>query len=243
MTPTAAPADRPALKVSVPVDDLARYAGLIGLVTGALAIAGVLASTAYLSAWHVPAPVIRLDPLTAALRSDSVLYQSLVLAAIVFGIDRLLRRLSAGSKVRAAALVILAGLVVLSVADSIRNGLLGPVITVVGGVCLLALHQTRRLGSRGTAVGFVLVVLAAAWQSGAETGILVRDGTAQRVSVSLTTRSQVAGLGGTESGLGWTYNGLYLVFRDGESVYVARGVERTIWVIPAGNVMSLGIDW
>jgi hypothetical protein len=47
-------ARRAPLQVSVPVDDLARYAGLIGLVSATLAIAGVFATAACLSAWSHP---------------------------------------------------------------------------------------------------------------------------------------------------------------------------------------------
>jgi hypothetical protein len=235
-------APSPVLQIRVPVDDLAKYAGLIGLASATLAVTGVFATTAYLSAWSVPAPVLRLDPLTAALRSDTVIYQSLVLWLVVYGLDLLLRRLPAGRKVRIPVLAVVGALLALLVYDSIAFGFYGPVITVVGGVGLLVAHHRHRLSARGTVVAFVLVALAAAYQTGAESGRLIRDDTTYQTPLVLTTRSAVGGLAGRETGFGWTYDGLYLVFRDGESIYVARpGPGHGVWIVPVSNVMSVGI--
>lgn len=242
MAPSASADRRPPLQVSLPVDDLARYAGLIGLVSATLAIAGVFATTAYLSAWMVPAPVIRLDPLTAALRSDLVLEQSLNLALVVFGLDALARRLPARRTVRLPVLGALVALLALRAGGSLLAGFTGPVLTLAGGLALLVLHHRDRVSPRATVLGFVVLSLGAAYLTGSETGRLIRDDTAMRTPVTLTTRSQVGGLGGSESGSGWTYRGLYLVFRDGESVYVAEpGGGSRVWVVPTGNVMALGI--
>jgi hypothetical protein len=242
---TAAGATRepmPVLQVRIPVDDLAKYAGLIGLASATLAITGVFATTAYLSAWGVPAPVLRLDPLTAALRSETVIYQSLVLWAVVYGLDVLARRLAGRPRVRLGAFALAAGVLALITYDSLTFGFWGPVITVVGSVLLLVAHHRAWVSARGTVVAFVLVALAAAYVTGVESGRLIRDDTLYQTPVVLTTRSAIGGLAGTESGFGWTYDGLYLVFRDGESVYVARpGSGREVWIVPASNVMSVGI--
>ena len=81
------------LSIDVDVDQLAKYGSALALGSAVLATAGVLSVVAYLSAWGIPAPLIRLDPLTDALRAESDVYQFAVLAAIVFGIDAVIGRL------------------------------------------------------------------------------------------------------------------------------------------------------
>lgn len=237
----ASPADRTTLRHAVPVDELARYAGVIGLVTAVLAVAGVLSTSAYLSAWNVPPSVIRLDPLTAALRSDDVVYEVVTLAAIVFGIDYVVRRLAGRPRVRAVLLAAIGAVLGLLVFDAIQHNLAAPVMTAGGGVGLVALYQSGRIRLRAAVAAFLLLALLTAFVGGAERGQLVRTGTARGVPVSITTRAETPGLDGHETGSGWSYAGLYLVFRDAESLYVARPEDSRVWVVPAGNVMSFAI--
>lgn len=234
---------RPAIHRAVSADELTRFAGLIGLVSATLAVSGTFATAAYLSAWGLPPVVLRLDVLTAALRSQSVIVQSLLLAFIVYGLDTLIRQLPARRTVRYAVLVAIGLLLFAYPAISLAFGFAEPAVTVIGGVLLLLLHHRARISPRVTAIGFVLIALAAGYLSGVETGRGVRDDPSYQTPVVLTTQSEVGGLTGTQTGSGWTYSNLYLVFRDSGAVYVAvSGGGSTVWMIPDGNVRSLGIN-
>jgi hypothetical protein len=235
--------ERPAIHRAVSVDELARFGGLIGLVTATLAVSGTFATAAYLSAWDLPPIVARIDLLTAALRSQAVIVQSLLLAFIVYGLDALIRQLPTRAVFRYAALSLIALVLFLYAATSLYFGFIEPAVTVVGGVLLLILHRRGRISPRATAIAFVLIALVAGYATGAETGRAVRDHAAYQTPVVLTTQSEVGGLSGTQSGSGWTYSDLYLVFRDSESIYVATpGGGSVVWMIPDGNVMSLGLN-
>ena len=240
--PNASP-ERLAIHRAVSVDELTRFAGLIGLVSATLAVSGTFATAAYLSAWDLPPVVVRLDLLTAALRSEAVIVQSLLLAFIVYGLDALIRQLPARRVVRNAALAAIGLVLFLYAAVSLYFGFVEPALTVIGGVALLLLHHRGRISPRVTAVGFVLVALTAGYASGAETGRGVRADPVYQTPVVLTTQSEVGGLSGTQTGSGWTYSDLYLVFRDSGSVYVAvPGGGSKVWMIPDGNVRSLGLN-
>ncbi len=235
--------ERPAIHRAVSVDDLTRFAGLIGLVSATLVVSGTVATAAYLSAWDLPPVVVRLDLVTAALRSQAVIVQSLILAFIVYGLDALIRQLPTRGLVRYAALSLIALVLFLYAAISLYFGFAEPAVTVIGGVVLLFLHRRRRISLRTTAIGFVLIALVAGYATGAETGRAVRADPAYQTPVVLTTQSEVGGLSGTQTGSGWTYSDLYLVFRDSGSVYVATpGGGSSVWMIPDGNVMSLGLN-
>jgi hypothetical protein len=234
---------RPAIHRAVSVDELTRFAGLIGLVSATLAVSGTIATAAYLSAWDLPPVVARLDLLTAALRSQAVIVQSLLLAFIVYGLDALIRQLPTKGRLRYAALSVIGLALLLYAASSLYFGFVEPAVTVVGGVSLLLLHRRGRISPRITAVGFVAIALVAGYASGLETGRGVRSDAAYQTPVVLTTQSEVGGLSGTQTGSGWTYSNLYLVFRDSGSVYVSTpGGGSAVWMIPDANVMSLGLN-
>ncbi|HEX5590881.1 MAG TPA: hypothetical protein VFX65_11380 [Candidatus Limnocylindrales bacterium] len=235
--------ERQALTIRIPVEDLGRYAGLTALVTSLLAAAGILATVAYLSAWGVPGPVVRMDPLTAALRSETVLYQVLLLSAVVFGLGALWRRLGRSRWIGRIAIVAGIGVVAVLAVDAFIGGWTGPAITIGGGAALLAGHESGRLSTRTTWKLFAVVALVAAMQTGAESGRLIRDDVAYQTELVLATRTPVAGLGGgVEDGGGYRYGDLYLVFRDGESLYVSRpGTGAMVWIVPSSNLMSFGI--
>jgi hypothetical protein len=238
-----AKSERPAIHRAVSVDELTRFAGLIGLVTATLAVAGTLATAAYLSAWDLSPVVVRIDLLTAALRSQAVIVQLLLLAFIVYGLDALIRQLPERGVLRYAALSVVGLVLVLYAASSLYFGFIEPALTVIGGVVLLLLHRQRHISPRTTAVSFVLIALVAGYASGIETGRGVRDDAVYQMPVVLTTQSEVGGLSGTQTGSGWTYSDLYLVFRDSASVYVAiPGGGSRVWMIPDANVMSLGLN-
>lgn len=241
MTAAARPRGR-TLSVDIDVDQLAKFGSTLALGSAVLATAGVLSVVAYLSAWGIPAPLIRLDPLTAALRAEAVVYQFGVLAAIVFGIDAVVGRLGGRRYGRVLALAGGAILVFLAV-DLLAGGYTGPLITIVGGVGLAAVHHWRGLRPRVRILLFAAIALTAAFVTGIDSGRLIRDDPTWQTPVTLTSRVPVGGLtGGTEAGGAWQYPGLYLVFRDGEAVYVSRpGAGRVVWIVPAMHVMSLGV--
>lgn len=227
----------------IPVDELAQYAGLTALASAVLAVAGILATAAYLSAWGVPTPVVRMDPLTAALRSESVVYQFLTLALIVFGLSWLSHRLADRRLARYAVLGTALGVLGILAFQSIAGGYLGPALTLAGGSGLFLAVDRKLASRRAASILFTVVALASAFQAGAESGRLVRDVSEFQTPIVLATRAEIAGLpGGVEAGSGWQYHGLYLVFRDGESAYVSRpGLGAVVWIVPAANLMSLGI--
>jgi hypothetical protein len=226
----------------VPVDDLAKYAGLTALASAVLAAAGILSTLAYLSAWAVPAPLVRFDPLTAALRSETVVYQFVLLAGIVGSLHWLARRVDGQRRGSGILATLGAGMIVFLAVQTIVTGYVGPAITLIGGLSLFLVHRRGLVRDRSAALLFALIALLSAYQTGTESGRLVRDDPAWQTDVVMTSRTAVGGLAGTEVGGGWHYEGLYLVFRDGEAVYVARrGDDHRVWIVPAGNVMALGI--
>jgi hypothetical protein len=230
------------LALRIPVDELAKYAGLTAIASAVLAGAGILSTVAYLSAWGVPAPVVRFDPLTAALRSETVVYQFALLAALVFGLRAVAGRIEQGARAARLLAVVVTSVLVLLVAEAIAGGYAGPVITIAGGVALFAAHRRSTMSPRSTLIAFALVALVSAYQTGTESGRIIRDETAWQTPVVLTTRTAVGGLDGTEAGGGWRYEGVYLVFRDGEALYVSRpGAGAQVWIVPAANVMGLGV--
>jgi hypothetical protein len=228
----------------VDVDEVARYASVFAVGGGVLAGAGILSVVAYLSAWNVPAPLVRLDPLTATLRSELVIYQVVLLALIAVGFDAGAQRLLSRPRLRlalgAAVLVILGVLAV----DAIDSGFAGSVITFAGAPAIALSHRRGWTGQRGTTALFAVIALTAAFATGADSGRLIRDEPALQTALTLTSRVPVGGLpGGVEEGGAWHYDDLYLVFRDGEAVYVSRpGAGTAVWIIPAMHVMSLGLE-
>ncbi len=240
---TARPTREATLSVGLDLDQLAKVGSALALGTAILATAGVLSVVAYLSAWNVPAPLVRLDPLTAALRSDAVLSQVVTLGVIVFGTELLVRRLPQRRRTRAVVGVgAIAGATLVAI-GLLSGGYLGPTLAIAGGVGLALLHQLRGVPARPRLVAFAAIALLSAFQTGAESGRLVRDVVQWQTPVVLTSRVPVGGLaGGVEAGGAWQYRELYLVFRDGEAVYVSRpGAGPAVWIVPAMQVMSLGI--
>ncbi|HET7726192.1 MAG TPA: hypothetical protein VFK54_02595 [Candidatus Limnocylindrales bacterium] len=231
------------LALRLPVDELSRYAGLTAAASAVLAVAGILSTAAYLSAWNVPGPLVRLDPLTAALRSETVLYQCVMLGVTLFGmasLDGIVEQRRIAGRLAIVAAVAVLGLLGM---QSVLAGFTGPAITVGGGLVLYVLHRAGRLTERGTLVWFAMVALVAAFQTGTESGRVIRDDPAFRTQLVLSARTPIAGLGGgREEGGAYHYRGLYLVFRDGESVYVSRdGAGSQVWIVPAMHVMALGV--
>jgi hypothetical protein len=127
--------------------------------------------------------------------------------------------------------------------EALVGGFVGPIITVAGGVGIAVGHRQGWLATRAAAAAFAIVALVAAYQTGAESGRLIRDVTAWQTPVTLTSRTPIGGLdGGVEDGGSWRYDDLYLVFRDGEAVYVSRpGGGTVVWIVPAMHVMSIGL--
>lgn len=243
MTATASTAHERTIDLRIDIDQLAKIGSALALGSAVLAVAGVLSVGTYLSAWAIPAPLIRMDPLTAALRSETVVWQFAVLAVIVFGVDALAHRIGGRRLARIGVVVGVAVPLAYLGADLWMGGYVGPVITIVGGVALAVIHHRRGLSPRVRLIAFASIALVSAGQTGIESGRLIRDDRAWQTPVTLTSRVPIGGLaGGVESGGAWQYRDLYLVFRDGEAVYISRpGAGSNVWIVPAMHVMSMGI--
>ena len=242
MTATGERGERRGIHHAVSLEDLTAVAGLIGLVSATLAVAGVIATAAYLSAWDLPPVVIRIDPLAAALRSEAVIVQSLNLALIVYGLDALFRRLPRRALVRYGVIGIVAVVLVLEAAVSLYYGFIEPTLTVIGGVAILVAHYRGWVSRRMTGVAFVVVALLAGYQTGREDGLGVRTNAAYQTRVILSTRSPVGGLNGIDNGSGWTYDRLYLVFRDSAALYVSANDGSAVWLVPDSNITGVELS-
>jgi hypothetical protein len=119
----------------------------------------------------------------------------------------------------------------------------GPFITLGTAILIWLAHRFGSLGERGVAVALATAALIGAYVNGYESGVLIRDQAEFRTPVLLAAGSPVGGLTGRPlEGTGWEYDGLYLVFRDGEAVYVSvPGTGRRVWLVPAANVASLTV--
>jgi hypothetical protein len=243
MTAAANRVSERTLSFSLDVEEISKYARITALVSAVLAASGILSVVSYLSAWRVPAPLIRLDPLTATLRSETVIAQVLMLALIVFGLDAVVRRLAGRRFLRVAAGVVMTLLIVYSIVLVFVGGYVSGAITMAGGGALFLAHARDWISPRITALLFTLIAIVSASQTGVESGRLIRDHEVYQTPITLTSRTPIGGLdGGIEQGGAWHYEGLYLVFRDGEAVYVSRpGAGPAVWIVPSQHVMALGL--
>lgn len=232
------------LAFRLPVDELSRYAGLTALVMAVLGAAGILATVAYLAAWNVPAPMLRLDPLSAALRSEVVLGQLAMLGIVLFGLAAMERRLARRPWAGRIALGAAIATIVYLAIDALNGGFVGPAATLGGGVLLFVAHRRDWLSDRAIAILLVAISLGTAAQTGYEMGVGYRDGRQPRTMVSLTTLAPIGGLAGaTIDDAAWRYDDLYLVFRDGEAVYVSRaGAGSDVWVVPAMRISAVELN-
>ena len=231
--------EAPVLTLRLPLEQLTRYAGLTALATAVLVLAGILSTVAYLSAWRVPAELVRMDPLTAALRSETVLVQILLLVVIVLGLQGAMRyRLRdprRGRLVVAATAVLIALVAVWSLAA----GFVGWFVGILGAVLVFGASCRRYIGERAVLTLIAVIAVATAIQTGRELGHAMRDHPKFHTELTLTTRAPLAGLEGTQVDQGWTYARLYLVMRDAEALFVSRPGSRQVWLVPAGNVLSV----
>jgi hypothetical protein len=134
------------------------------------------------------------------------------------------------------------GLLVLVALESVLSGLWGPAVSIAAGLFMFAAIVTGRIAARTALIVYAVAALIGAWQTGSEYGVLTRDVDAFRTPILMTTRTPVAGLDGVAEGTAWTYGGLYLVFRDGETLYVSRpGAGSDVWLVPASNVAALAL--
>ena len=240
-SPSAQPADPRGLSFRAPIETLTRYAGITALVTGAMVVSGFVATGAYLSAWGIPGWVVKVDPVSAALLAADVVTLALVGAIVLFGLVELRRRLWRRGRwstlIPLAVVLVIVGIAVVMLVTRVP----GLPVVMLGAVALFAIHARGWLGDIAVAAAFALLTILSAYQTGERAGQLVRDDAAWQRPVVLSTRAPVAGLERGTAGEGsWTYEGLYLVFRDLDSVYVSvPGAGPIAWAIPASNLLSL----
>lgn len=229
------------LSFRLPVDELSRLAGMTALIMAILGGAGIISTIAYLAAWEVPAPILRLDPLTAALRSEMVLYQLALTGAVLFGLASLSHRLERRPWVGRVALTLAIAVIAFLGVDAANGGFVGPVFTLSGGVLLFVAHRRAWISDRAIAILVVVVALVSAGQTGFELGLGYREGRLPRTEISLTTTAPVGGLSGVGiDGTAWRYDDLYLVFRDGEAIFVSTpGSGARVWVVPATRISAV----
>jgi len=244
MTATTTQATAPRLSFGLSLDSLGRLTGISAAAFGVLVGAGMLNTGAYLSAWDIPTPLLRLDPLTAALRTEETAYQLLQFGAVFWVLTAAHRRFDHRPRLRAAALTSIVALVALLSWISIAGGFPGPAVSVIGSVLLFAGYRLRPVMSLPVAVGlFAVITLLAATITGHNWGTTFRTQPETRTNVTMTTSNAVDGLPGATRADGvWHYRNLYLIFRDDEHLYVgSNSVEGQAWLIVLEDVRSLSV--
>lgn len=244
MTATTTEAGPPRAGFGLSLDSLGRLTGISAAAFGVLVGAGMLNTGAYLSAWDIPTPLLRLDPLTAALRTEETAYQLIQFGAVFWALMATHRRLGHRPRLRAAALTSIVALVALLSWISIAGGFPGPAVSVIGAVLLFTGYRLRPVMSLPVAIGlFAAVTLLAATITGHNWGTTFRTQPETRTNVAMSTSNAIEGLpGATEADGVWHYRNLYLIFRDDEHLYVgSNGVEGQAWLIVLEDVRSLSV--
>ena len=229
--------------LALPIDTLAEYVGATAVISGGLLLAGLWSTAAYLSAWEIPVWLVALDPLSTALRADSVVYLGLLAAAITLAIRALAESTTGRQRMVVTGLVATLALVVAAALAALDALGVAIAIAIAGGALTFAAAARGLVGGRGMAGLIVAVAIVAGYQASATMGARLRDDPPAATRVAITTLSPVAGLdGGMSNERGWEYRDLVVIFRDNNSVYVSRpGSGASAWSIPNANVMSVGI--
>lgn len=244
MTAATSEISAPRLAFGLTLDSLGRLTGISAAAFGVLVAAGMLNTGAYLSAWDIPTPLLRLDPLTAALRTEETAYQLIQFGVVFWALTATHRRLGRRPRVRTAALTGIVALVALLSWISIAGGFPGPAVSVIGAVFLFAGYRLRQVMSLPVAVGlFAAVALLAATITGHNWGTTFRTQPETRTHVTMSTSNVIEGLPGARAVGGvWHYRDLYLVFRDDEHLYVGSNTaEGRAWLIVLVDVRSLSV--
>ncbi len=224
------------------INTVAEYVGVTALASAALLVGGVFSSGAYLAAWNVPIWVVKLDPLTAALRAETVLYTAALLLAAAGGYAWFRRRLT-GMRRGAMTDVAAAGFALLALATLALVGFVGPGIAIASGVVIAMLRLRGGIGDWLALALSVIALTISAHQTGMSSGVLVRDNAAWQTPIAITTQLPVAGLpGAIADGDGWRYEDLYLVFRDDHAVLVGKpGAGSVAWIVTDLNLRAIQV--
>lgn len=241
VTPAPAASGLPALPITL--ETISRVAGLSALVGAVLAGAGMLYTYSYLSAWGIAPPLVKMDPLSAALRAEGIAYQVLLFASGFSAVRaafrwrprlRMLRMAAvAGAAVAIAALVI----------ESVAGGFLGGAIALVAGASLAAIHRVRPVRRRTTLSLASFAILLSSYVTGTEIGRATRDDPIWQREVQVVTDMAIGDLARTtiEAGI-WQYDDLYLIFRDERQLYVGTPDSTAAWLLDAEHILSLRIS-
>lgn len=225
------------------VEGLVRLAGLSAVVAALLAAAGILSASAYLSAWSVPPTMISLDPVTAAVRAESTVYVFALLGVSLIALINSYRRWATTGRRRMIFLGVTGALVVFAVASSLAAGRYSGILIYLGAFLLfIGRVALNRLSMPVFIAAVAILGLVAAYVGGREFGAAYRTDPAARTPITVTTPNPIAGLpGGTQVGETWQYDGLYLIFRDSQSLFVGADGEDRAWAISLTRLVSVGI--
>jgi len=224
------------------LEAVSRMAGLSALVGAMFVGAGMLYTYSYLSAWGIAPPLVKMDPLSAALRAEGVAYQVLLFASTFLLIRAAYRwnprKLVMRLGVAAGLTVVLGALVV----DSVAGGFVGGAIALLGGSGVAVLHVLNRMGRRPTLIIACLVILLSSYVTGVEIGRATRDDPSWQREVQLVTDVAVGDLQRSAvTSADWQYDELYLIFRDDRQLYVGARGRTDAWLVDAGHVLSMRI--
>lgn len=235
----AAPA-LPALPVNVEV--ISRVAGLSAVAGAILAGAGMLYTYAYLSAWGIAPPLVKMDLISAALRAEGVAYQVLLFAG-AFLVTRAVLRWTPRLRILRLAGLAGTGFVVVGLsADSVLGGFAGGAIALLGGVTLAVLRARERVGLRGVVITAGIVVLLSSYVTGTELGRATRDDRQWQRPVRVVTDVAMGDLGDPTTGApSFQYEGLYLIFRDDRQLYLGVPGSDEAWLLDGEHVLSVHI--
>jgi len=234
---------QPPPRFRLSIDSFAEYVGVTALASAGLLLAGVASTGAYLAAWRIPVWMVELDPISTALRAETVLYTAALMAAVVVALV-IVRRLSARAAHRwHMAYPAAVSLLLVAPVGLVAVGIIGPALAVAGAVLLAIGRRLGWFGDLALTVAFAVVATVSAHFTGLALGTFVRDNTAWQTPVVLTTQAPVGGLaGGVEEGEAWRYEDLYVVYRDSDAIYVSTpGAGPIAWMVTELNLRSLTI--
>lgn len=224
------------------LEAISRVAGLSALVGAVVAGAGMLYTYSYLSAWGIAPPLVKMDPLSAALRAEGVAYQVLLFGSAFVLVRAIYRWKPRRRTIRVAAMIGMTVVVGALAVESVAGGFVGAAIGLLGGSALGVLRVLGLTRRRTSLLVASVVILLSSYVTGVEIGRATRDDPSWRREVQLVTDVAVGDLRrSTLDTAEWQYDELYLIFRDDRQLYVGVPGRPDAWLVDAGHVLSLRI--